>query len=142
MEDSINVSERATILIVDDTADNLTLLSELLKDQFIVKVANSGENALKYVQAGNELDLILLDVMMPGIDGYEVCRILQQDPQTWGIPIIFITAQTDKEDEHKGYALGAVDFITKPFNPNLVLARVYSHVKSRQHMKQITKNSD
>lgn len=139
MEDSINVSERATILIVDDTADNLTLLSELLKDQFIVKVANSGESALKYVQAGNELDLILLDVMMPGIDGYEVCRILQQDPKTWSIPIIFITAQTDKEDEHKGYELGAVDFITKPFNPNLVLARVHSHVKSRQHMKEIVK---
>ncbi len=131
-------SERATVLIVDDTADNLTLLSELLKDKYIVKIANSGDKALKYVQSGNRIDLILLDIMMPGIDGYEVCRILQEDPKTWSIPIIFITAQTEKEDEHKGYALGGVDFITKPFNPNLVLARVLSHVKSRQHMKEIT----
>ena len=133
-----DLTGKATILVVDDTPDNLMLMNGLLKNDYIVKAANSGPLALKIASLVPPPDLILLDIMMPGIDGYEVCHILQEDPKTWSIPIIFITAQTEKEDEHKGYALGGVDFITKPFNPNLVLARVLSHVKSRQHMKEIT----
>jgi len=117
---------------VDDTLDNLTLMSGLLKDLYKVKIANSGEKAIRFVQSDNPPDLILLDIMMPGLSGYEVCTILKDDPKTRDIPIIFLTAMTATDDEKKGLALGAVDFITKPVNPPIVLARVATqlHVKA------------
>ena len=124
MSPPLDFTRRATILVVDDTLDNLTLMSGLLKDLYKVKIANSGEKALKAVQGDNPPDLILLDIMMPGLSGYDVCKVLKEDPATRSIPIIFLTAMTATEDEKKGLEMGAADFITKPINPPIVLARV------------------
>src|SRR6187402_584893 len=99
MADAIAFADKATILVVDDTPDNLTLMSGLLKDNYQVKVANSGERALKIAQSETPPDLILLDIMMPGMDGYEVCRRLKADNKTRDIPIIFLTAKTEVVDE-------------------------------------------
>ena len=120
--------EKPTILVVDDTPDNLTLMQALLKDLYKVKGANNGEKALKIAAAENPPDLILLDIMMPGIDGYEVCRRLKADPATRDIPVIFLTAKTEVEDEKKGFELGAVDYITKPVSPPIVMARVHTQL--------------
>ncbi|MEO8409234.1 MAG: two-component system response regulator [Propionivibrio sp.] len=117
-------SDKATILVVDDTPDNLTLMSSLLKDQYKVKVANGGEKALRIAQAENPPDLILLDIMMPGMDGYEVLDRLQRSPGTRDIPVIFLTAKAEVEDERKGLELGAADYITKPISPPIMLARI------------------
>jgi putative two-component system response regulator len=132
MSDALDFTQKPTVLVVDDTPDNLTLMSGLLKNLYRVKVANNGEKALKIVQAADKPDLILLDIMMPGLSGYEVCKILKDDPATRDIPIIFLTAMSATEDEKKGLELGAADFITKPVNPPIVLARVATqlHVKA------------
>lgn len=118
----------ATVLVVDDTPDNLTLMGGLLRDHYHVKVANQGEKALKIAQGENPPDLILLDIMMPGIDGYEVCRQLKAHAATRDIPVIFLTARSDPDDERQGLALGAVDYITKPISPPILLARVATHL--------------
>jgi putative two-component system response regulator len=117
MEDAIVFTQKAIILVVDDTPDNLTLMSGLLKDNYLVKVANSGARALKIAQSETPPDLILLDIMMPEIDGYEVCRRLKADNKTRDIPIIFLTAKTEVIDETLGFELGASDYITKPISP-------------------------
>ncbi|AGF51682.1 regulatory components of sensory transduction system [Synechocystis sp. PCC 6803] len=117
-------NSKATILVVDDTPDNLALMSGLLKDYYRVKIANNGEKALKVAQTLPPPDLILLDIMMPGIDGYEVCAHLKANPATQRIPVIFLTAKSEIEDERKGLALGAVDYITKPVSPPILMARV------------------
>jgi putative two-component system response regulator len=122
------IAERATVLVVDDTPDNLVLMSGLLKDEYRVKVANSGERALKIAISEGAPDLILLDIMMPEMDGYEVCKRLKDYPQTRRIPVIFLTAMAEVEDETKGLSLGAVDYITKPISPPIVLARVRTHL--------------
>ncbi len=126
--DKLDFIERATILVVDDTPENLTLMSTLLKDDYKVKVANGGEKALKIAASDSPPDLILLDIMMPGMDGYEVCRRLKSDPSTADIPVIFLTAKSDMEDEQKGLALGAVDYIIKPISPPIVMARIKNHL--------------
>ena len=118
----------ATVLVVDDTPENLSLMGALLRDHYHVKVANQGEKALKIAQAEAPPDLILLDIMMPGIDGYEVCRQLKARAQTRDIPVIFLTARAEIEDERQGLALGAVDYITKPISPPILLARVATHL--------------
>ena len=123
--------DRQTVLIVDDTPDNLTLLSGLLKDRYRVRIANGGARALAIAGTHPVPDLILLDVMMPEIDGYEVCRRLKADPVTADIPVIFLTARTQVEDEEKGFAAGAVDYITKPVSPPIVQARVATHLSLR-----------
>jgi putative two-component system response regulator len=123
----------ATILVVDDTPENLSLMGGLLRDQYRVKVANSGEKALRVARGEDQPDLILLDIMMPGMDGYEVCRQLKADPATRAIPVIFLTARTDPDDERKGLDLGAVDYIIKPISPPLVLARVRNHLALKSH---------
>ena len=128
MTDNNNMIEKATILAVDDTPDNLLLISGLLKEEYHVKVANGGERAIKIAQSNNPPDLILLDIMMPDIDGYEVCRILKADEKTSHIPIIFLTAKTEVDDETHGLEMGAVDYITKPISPPIVLARVKTHL--------------
>jgi len=120
--------KKPTILVVDDTPDNLTLMQALLKDLYKVKGANNGERALKIASAENPPDLILLDIMMPGIDGYEVCRQLKANPATRDIPVIFLTAKTEVEDEKLGFELGAVDYITKPVSPPIVMARVHTQL--------------
>ena len=117
-----------TVLVVDDTPDNLVLMAELLKGRYRVKVAPNGERALKIAQTEPAPDLVLLDIMMPGMDGYEVCRQLKAREATQGIPVIFLTARSDMEDERFGLALGAVDYITKPVSPPIVLARVQTHL--------------
>ncbi len=121
-------SSRPVILAVDDTPDNLTVLNELLGGTYHVKVANGGARALQIAARQPLPDLILLDIMMPEMDGYEVCRRLQALPETRNIPIIFLTALSDPEAERQGLETGAVDFVTKPFNPPVLLARVKTHL--------------
>jgi putative two-component system response regulator len=127
--DPLDFTHKPVVLVVDDTADNLSLMAGLLKDSYRVKVANSGEKALKIVQGDSPPDLILLDIMMPGMSGYEVCGLLKSNVATRSIPIIFLTAMTTTEDEKKGLELGAVDFITKPINPPVVMARVATQLQ-------------
>lgn len=129
MTESLDFTSKPVVLVVDDTPDNLTLMSALLKDRYKVRLANSGEKALALIQNSAHPDLILLDIMMPGMSGYEVCERLKSDPGTQDIPIIFLTAMTATQDEKKGLELGAVDFITKPVNPPIVLARVATQLK-------------
>ncbi len=118
----------ATILVVDDTPANLTLMAQVLKPDYRVQLAVSGAKALEICQR-QPPDLIILDVMMPELDGYEVCRRLKADPATRRVPIIFLTALTDADDENAGFAAGGADFIHKPFNPVTVLARVRTHLQ-------------
>jgi putative two-component system response regulator len=125
------VLEKSTILVVDDSPDNLSLISGLLKDLYKLKVANNGEKAIKIAQAEKKPDLILLDVMMPGLSGYDVCQTLKSDPATRDIPIIFLTAMTGAEDEKKGLELGGSDYITKPISPPIVLARVKTQLQNK-----------
>lgn len=129
MGNALDFTKKATILVVDDTPDNLALMSGLLKDDYKVKVANGGEKALKIAQSDSPPDLILLDIMMPEMDGYEVCKRLQMDEKTREIPVIFLTAKSEESDETKGLELGAVDYITKPISPPIVLARVKTHLE-------------
>lgn len=138
MSDHSLYSERQTILVVDDTPDNIALLSTLLKDRYKVRAANNGERALAIAASQPRPDLILLDIMMPGMDGYEVCERLKIDPHTADIPVIFLTAKVQVEDEEFGLRLGAVDYITKPISPPIVLARVETHLtlkRARQFLQ-------
>ena len=122
-----NGNYRPLVLIVDDTPTNIQVLAETLRTDYRVKVATSGQAALDVVGSGKP-DLILLDVMMSGMDGYEVCRRLKANPDTQGIPVIFVTARNDALDEEYGLKLGAMDYVTKPFHPAIVKARVRNHV--------------
>ena len=117
-----------TVLVVDDLPDNLALMGELLSPRYRVRVATTGERALTLARSTPAPDLILLDITMPGLDGYEVCAQLKQDPLTHDIPVIFLTARNDVTDEARGLELGAVDYITKPISPAIVLARVNTHL--------------
>ncbi len=121
-----------SVLVVDDTEANIDILVETLSDEYDVRVALDGETALEDV-ADETPDLILLDIMMPGMDGYEVCERLKAAPETRDIPVIFLTAMTEEQDEAKGLALGAVDYVTKPFSPDLVKARVFNQLELKQH---------
>ena len=125
----------ATVLVVDDTPANLSLMSSLLKDTYKVKVANSGARAMEIAQSDPPPDLILLDIMMPDLDGYEVCRRLKANESTKDIPIIFITAMGDVENESMGFALGAVDYISKPFNRTVVKARIRVHMQLKRQSR-------
>lgn len=116
------------ILIVDDTPDNIDLLSEILRDEYRIKVATTGEKALKIAYADEPPDLILLDIMMPGLSGLEICRRLKANPDRRRIPVIFVTAMSGVEDERIGLETGAVDYITKPISAPIVKARVRTHL--------------
>ena len=118
------LNSKPTILVVDDTPDNIDLLRAVLEDDYRTKIAVNGERALKIAAGGDQPDLILLDIMMPGMSGYDVCRALKADPATANIPVIFVTAMSEVADEQLGLALGAVDYITKPISAPLVLARI------------------
>src|SRR3954464_2793926 len=124
-------SEQKLILVVDDTPLNISVITGALKDTYKTKVATSGAKALAIAMADEKPELILLDVMMPEMDGYEVCRRLKADPTTREIPVIFLTAQTDAEDETRGFQVGAVDYVHKPFSPAVVKARVHTHLALR-----------
>ncbi len=119
---------KPVILVVDDTPDNLALMRDLLKENYRVRVATGGEKALQIAASASPPDLILLDIMMPGLDGYEVCRQLKRNPATSDIPVIFLTAKVAQEDERMGLELGAADYITKPISPAVVLARVKNYL--------------
>jgi phosphoserine phosphatase RsbU/P len=117
------------ILVVDDTPANIKILADLLRRDYLLSVSTSGQDALEIAFSGDRPDLVLLDVMMPEMDGYEVCRRLKADPRTRDVPVIFVTAMTEVDDETKGFALGAVDYITKPVRPSIVQARVAAHIE-------------
>ena len=134
--------EKPTVLVVDDAPDSLVLMSALLKAQYKVKVANSGEKALKIALSGRPPDLILLDIVMPGMTGYEVCARLTADPATCNIPIIFLTTKAEVEAERAGLEIGAVDYITKPVSPPIVLARVKNHLALKAHADFLRSKSE
>lgn len=130
MEESppmFDVTKRATVLLVDDVPANLSLLSSILRDDYRIQLATSGAKALELVAAGAP-DLILLDVMMPEMDGHEVCKRLKSNPVTRDIPVLFVTAQNQVEDEELGLTLGAMDYIHKPISPPIIKARVRNHI--------------
>jgi len=122
-----------TILVVDDTMNNLYLVASLLEDCYRIKVANSGQKGLRIASSASPPDLILLDIMMPEMDGYEVCQQLKANPATRDIPVIFLTAMNDAEDEQKGLELGAIDYITKPINAALLRTRIKTHLVLYHH---------
>ena len=121
--------KKNTVLIVDDSPDSVALMSSLLKSLYRVRVAISGEKALQIVSDDVPPDLVLLDILMPDMNGYEVCKRLKMNPKTASIPVIFLTAKSDAEDEETGLKLGAVDYITKPISPPIVLARIATHLR-------------
>ena len=122
--------EQPSILVIDDTPGNLSLLNQLLREHYRVRLANSGPRGLELAALAPP-DLILLDIMMPDMDGYQVFQRLRSDPATRRIPVIFLTAKVGAEDEERGLAMGAVDFIHKPIAPSVVLARVRTHLQIR-----------
>jgi len=127
----------ATILIVDDNPENLLLLGEVLSERYHVRAANSGLRALQLAQQEPPPDLVLLDVVMPQVSGYEVLERLRQEPRTRDIPVIFVSAMNSEDDEERGLAMGAVDYITKPLRQAIVLARVHTHLELRQARVQL-----
>jgi phosphoserine phosphatase RsbU/P len=126
-----------TVLVVDDAPSNIQAVNSILKDAYKVRVATHGSKALELVKVNPPPDLILLDVMMPGMDGYEVCTRLKTDTATRDIPVIFLTGQTEIEDETRGFEVGAVDYIHKPFSPAIVKARVQTHLVLRGIREQL-----
>ena len=131
-------SSKAKILVVDDEPTNLRVLKQVLQEQYRLMFARSGQEALELVQRDTP-QLILLDIMMPGMTGYEVCRLLKADPRTASIPVIFVTALQDELDETTGFEVGAVDYITKPISPAIVRARVHTHL-SLVHADQLKRS--
>ncbi len=132
--------EGLKILVVDDEAANIAVLTSLLKSDYKLMAAKTGTQALKAACIENPPDLILLDIMMPEMDGYETCRRLKADPKTEDIPVIFITAKAEPEDIIKGFELGAVDFINKPFNPKELQVRVRTHMQLKTAQRQMVQN--
>jgi len=135
-------ADRATLLVVDDTPDNLQLMAGLFRERFKVKVAQSGEKALSICQSDAPPDVILLDVMMPDMDGFEVARRLREHHASECTPIIFVTAVTDEAARHKGLSLGAIDYVFKPIDPDLLRLRVSNLMVYVEHRKQLQKDFD
>src|SRR5262249_8649163 len=129
--------EQKLILVVDDTPLNISVITGALKDTYKTKVATNGAKALAIAAADEKPDLILLDVMMPGVGGYEVCWRWKADPMTREIPVIFLAAQTGAEDETRGFQVGAVDYVHKPFSPAVVKARVHTHLVLRETREKL-----
>lgn len=125
------INQQPTILIVDDMITNILILSDLLKDEYDIKIAKSGLKAIEIANSQN-IDLILLDIEMPKMNGYEVCKNLKNSEKTKNIPIIFVTARNSETDEEEGLNLGAIDYITKPFNKTIVKLRVKNHIKLKE----------
>ncbi len=119
---------KRSILIVDDVPANLQVLNSLLKDEYRTLIATSGQRAIELAQAEPRPDLVLLDIMMPDLDGYQVCEVLKGEPRTREIPVIFITGKVALEDEVRGFQVGCVDYITKPISPPILRARVKTHL--------------
>lgn len=133
------MENKQKILVVDDERFNINVLVDLLKPDYKMMAAINGEQALKAARSANPPDLILLDIMMPEIDGYEVCRQLKLDGATRDIPVIFVTAMGQEEDETKGLDLGAADYLTKPISPAIVEARVKTQLALKKNMEDLRK---
>ncbi|WP_087908887.1 HD-GYP domain-containing protein [Polynucleobacter hirudinilacicola] len=133
---------RSSVLVVDDSPDNLKLIGGLLKDLYRVKIATDGEKALAIARGPSTPDLILLDVMMPGMSGYDVCRLLKSDPLTQNVPIIFLTALSSDQDESEGLEIGGADYVTKPVNPRVLLARVKTQIENKASSDFIRNQND
>lgn len=129
--------EKINILIVDDAPENIRILSELLKADYRIRVVTTGEKALQVIFSQEPPDLVLLDIVLPGISGYEVCETVKASPEGHHIPVIFITSKHDETDEVKGFEMGAVDYITKPFNPVIVKARVKTQADLKRYRDQL-----
>ena len=123
--------KKPTILVVDDMTTTLLLLHDLLKDTYEVKIAKSGTKALEILESPNDIDLILLDIEMPDINGYDVCKRIKNNEQTKNIPVIFVTARNSEEDEEYGLNLGAIDYITKPFNKTITKLRLKNYLEMK-----------
>jgi CheY-like chemotaxis protein len=134
-------TEKVSILVVDDTPENIDVLDGILNPEYKILVALNGETAIK-LAIKHKPNLILLDVMMPVMDGYQACFELKANPETKNIPIIFVTAKADVESELHGFKLGAVDYITKPISPPIVLARIKTHLRLQQLMVQLAKDKE
>lgn len=126
-------AHRYTVLVVDDTPDNIHIVMATLHDEYALLVATNGPKALELARSEPPPDLILLDIMMPEMDGYQVCTILKSQEETKNIPVIFVTGMNDDKDERKGFELGAVDFIRKPFRPALLRARIRNQIELKQY---------
>ncbi|MFZ5775165.1 MAG: response regulator [Thermodesulfobacteriota bacterium] len=132
--------EPQRILVVDDVANNIFLLKEVLEEEgYQVSEAQDGQTALAMAAAAPQPDLILLDVMMPGMDGFEVCRRLKAEPATSQIPVLFVTAKEAETDEAQGFAVGGVDYITKPISIPIVRARVRAHMTIKKQYDLISR---
>jgi sigma-B regulation protein RsbU (phosphoserine phosphatase) len=138
----MNPLEKKTVLVVDDAPANIQVVNSILKDMCKVRVATDGAKALALVKTDPPPDLILLDVVMPGMDGYEVCTRLKADPETADIPVIFLTVQKESEEETHGFEVGAVDYIHKPFSPSVVKARVQTHLVLRGTLELLAEQLD
>ncbi len=133
---------RPTILVVDDTAENLLLLSHLFKDEYRVRITHLGAKALEICQSNDPPDLVLLDIMMPGMDGFEVARLMREHPTSVTIPVIFVTAMTGEDARLKGLELGALDIVSKPINPDVLKLRVQNFMRYVELHKQLQANYD
>lgn len=142
--DQISLPDQAKprILIVDDIPDNIRILLEILKGDYTIMAVTSGEKALASARGSTPPDLILLDIMMPGMDGYEVCRQLKQDDRTRHIPVIFVTAMSEIEDETRGLELGAIDFLHKPVSPPIIKARVRNHLELARARGELARQNE
>ncbi len=132
-----SVASRLVILLVDDDPSSIQFLADALKNDYQLKIARSGERALEIIAENALPDLILLDVLMPGIGGYETCRQLKRNKRTQNIPVIFITGKNSTEDEELGFSLGAVDYITKPYSTKILTRRIKTHIELKQHRDQL-----
>jgi putative two-component system response regulator len=133
---------RFRLLFVDDVPANIRILVEMLRLEYDVIFADNGPEALKLAAENPQPDLILLDIMMPRMDGYEVCRKLKENEATHAIPVMFITALVDEDDEAMGLALGAVDYIRKPFNMAIVKSRIKTHLDLKHHRDELQKKTE
>ncbi|MEW5772447.1 MAG: adenylate/guanylate cyclase domain-containing protein [Thermodesulfobacteriota bacterium] len=129
--------DKPRLLVVDDTPANIKVLNDLLREDYVIAVATSGPRALELAWGEEPPDLVLLDVMMPDMDGYEVCRRLKADPRTRDVPVIFVTAMAETEDETRGFELGAMDYIAKPVSPPIVQSRVRSAIALRRKTREM-----
>lgn len=131
-----------TVLVVDDVADNIEILGRILASEYRVKVAKSGREALQVIDSASPPDLVLLDIMMPDMDGFAVCRAIKGSPATYKIPVIFVTAKNEDYDEAQGFEAGGVDYITKPISPLVVQARVRTHLALHDAMSDLERQNE
>ncbi len=129
--------KKYTILVVDDEPTNVAVLNAMLRDNYKVKAALNGENAIKVAKNYPQPDLILLDVLMDKMDGFEVCKILKSNKDTKHIPIVFVTALNERKSDQKGIQLGAIDFFSKPYNAPIILKRIENHLSSLQKSRDL-----